>query len=188
MIFFRTEQQLAVAAAPQRCTGTPAHRHPCPHRAVVRCMTAVHKMARRSRSWCVSSWRWPTMVLGAARGAGRFMIFLCTKLSAPFVQVLQPARGSPLSPTTTTVPEGSLGGGLGLHGSGSRSGVRQRQRIEMTSQVQGGSSAAAADALAARSAAASAVAKPFGSRKLGSFEKMLTQTRDGAGPAEDGVR
>ncbi|CAN0265394.1 unnamed protein product [Ectocarpus sp. 6 AP-2014] len=58
----------------------------------------------------------------------------------------------------------------------------------MTLQVEEGSSAAAADALAARSAAASAVAKPFVSRKLGSFEKMLTQTRDGAGPAEDGVR
>lgn len=29
---------------------------------------------------------------------------------------------------------------------------------------------------------------PFVSRKLGSFEKMLTQTRDGAGPAEAGVR
>ncbi|CAM9221399.1 unnamed protein product [Choristocarpus tenellus] len=30
--------------------------------------------------------------------------------------------------------------------------------------------------------------KPFPSRKLGSFEKMLTQTRDGRGPAEEGVR
>lgn len=29
---------------------------------------------------------------------------------------------------------------------------------------------------------------PFASRKLGSFEKMLTQTRDGVGPAEEGVR
>ena len=29
---------------------------------------------------------------------------------------------------------------------------------------------------------------PFVSRKLGSFEKMLTQTRDGIGPAEEGVR
>lgn len=29
---------------------------------------------------------------------------------------------------------------------------------------------------------------PFSSRKLGSFEKMLTQTRDGVGPAEEGVR
>lgn len=29
---------------------------------------------------------------------------------------------------------------------------------------------------------------PFQSRKLGSFEKMLTQTRDGIGPAEEGVR
>lgn len=29
---------------------------------------------------------------------------------------------------------------------------------------------------------------PFATRKLGSFEKMLTQTRDGVGPAEDGVR
>ncbi|CAN0158226.1 unnamed protein product, partial [Scytosiphon promiscuus] len=45
-----------------------------------------------------------------------------------------------------------------------------------------------AAALAARSASASAVAKPFVSRKLGSFEKMLTQTRDGVGPAEEGVR
>ncbi|CAM9907347.1 unnamed protein product, partial [Ectocarpus fasciculatus] len=56
-----------------------------------------------------------------------------------------------------------------------------------TSQVED-SSAAAANALAARSAAASAIAKPFVSRKLGSFEKMLTQTQDGAGPAEDGIR
>ncbi|CAM9964573.1 unnamed protein product, partial [Hapterophycus canaliculatus] len=45
-----------------------------------------------------------------------------------------------------------------------------------------------AAALAARSASASAVAKPFVSRKLGSFEKMLTQTRDGVGPAEEGIR
>lgn len=30
--------------------------------------------------------------------------------------------------------------------------------------------------------------EPFVSRKLGSFEKMLTQTRDGVGPAEEGVR
>lgn len=29
---------------------------------------------------------------------------------------------------------------------------------------------------------------PFSWRKLGSFEKMLTQTRDGIGPAEEGVR
>lgn len=29
---------------------------------------------------------------------------------------------------------------------------------------------------------------PFQTRKLGSFEKMLTQTRDGVGPAEEGVR
>lgn len=29
---------------------------------------------------------------------------------------------------------------------------------------------------------------PFRTRKLGSFEKMLTQTRDGVGPAEEGVR
>lgn len=29
---------------------------------------------------------------------------------------------------------------------------------------------------------------PFSWRKLGSFEKMLTQTRDGVGPAEEGVR
>ncbi|CAN0322402.1 unnamed protein product, partial [Ectocarpus sp. 12 AP-2014] len=146
-------------------------------------------MARRSRSWSVTSRQRPTMVLCAARCAGLFMIS-CTKLSAPFVQV-QPARGSsPLSSTScrTITPTGSLGGGLSLHGSGSTSGVRQRHRIEMTLQVQEGSSAAAADALAARSAGASAVAKPFVSRKLGSFEKMLTKTRDGAGPAEDGVR
>ncbi|CAN0578757.1 unnamed protein product, partial [Ectocarpus sp. 12 AP-2014] len=146
-------------------------------------------MARRSRSWSVTSRQRPTMVLCAALCAGLFMIS-CTKLSAPFVQV-QPARGSsPLSSTScrTITPTGSLGGGLSLHGSGSTSGVRQRHRIEMTLQVQEGSSAAAADALAARSAGASAVAKPFVSRKLGSFEKMLTKTRDGAGPAEDGVR
>lgn len=162
----------------------------CPHRAVVRFLTAVHKMARRSRSWCVSSRQRPTMVLCAVRGAGLFMIF-CIKLSAPFVQVQPAARGSPLSSTTTTAPTGLLRGGLGLDGSGSTRGGRQRRRVEMTLQVEEGSSAAAAaaaDALAARSAAASAVAKPFVSRKLGSFEKMLTQTRDGAGPAEDGVR
>lgn len=29
---------------------------------------------------------------------------------------------------------------------------------------------------------------PFRTRKLGSFEKMLTQTKDGVGPAEEGVR
>lgn len=42
--------------------------------------------------------------------------------------------------------------------------------------------------LAAGTAAGTAVPKPFVSRKLGSFEKMLTQTRDGVGPAEEGVR
>lgn len=46
----------------------------------------------------------------------------------------------------------------------------------------------AAAALAEGSAAGTAVAKPFVTRKLGSFEKMLTQTRDGVGPAEAGVR
>eukprot|EP00903_Cladosiphon_okamuranus_P009123 g8716.t1 len=45
-----------------------------------------------------------------------------------------------------------------------------------------------ASKLAASSAAGTAVAKPFISRKLGSFEKMLTQTRDGFGPAEEGIR
>lgn len=30
--------------------------------------------------------------------------------------------------------------------------------------------------------------RKFTTRKLGSFEKMLTQTRDGIGPAEDGIR
>ena len=53
-------------------------------------------------------------------------------------------------------------------------------------QQEGEESAAAA--LAAASAAGTAVSKPFVSRKLGSFEKMLTQTRDEAGPAEEGVR
>lgn len=38
------------------------------------------------------------------------------------------------------------------------------------------------------SAVAPAKPIPFVSRRLGSFEKMLTQTRDGFGPAEDGVR
>lgn len=42
--------------------------------------------------------------------------------------------------------------------------------------------------LAAGAAAGTAVAKPFVSRKLGSFEKMLTQTRDGVGPSEEGIR
>lgn len=42
--------------------------------------------------------------------------------------------------------------------------------------------------LAAGAAAGTAAAKPFVSRQLGSFEKMLTQTRDGVGPAEEGVR
>lgn len=45
-----------------------------------------------------------------------------------------------------------------------------------------------AAALAEGSAAGTAVAKPFVTRKLGSFEKMLTQTRDGVGPAEEGIR
>lgn len=38
------------------------------------------------------------------------------------------------------------------------------------------------------SAVAPARPTPFVSRRLGSFEKMLTQTRDGFGPAEEGVR
>lgn len=68
-------------------------------------------------------------------------------------------------------------------------------RMSTQQETKLGSSAAVATpqeesaaALAAASAASTAVAKPFVSRKLGSFEKMLTQTRDGAGPAEEGVR
>lgn len=68
-------------------------------------------------------------------------------------------------------------------------------RMSTQQETKLGSSAAAvtpqeesAAALEAASAAGTAVAKPFASRKLGSFEKMLTQTRDGAGPAEEGIR
>ena len=65
---------------------------------------------------------------------------------------------------------------------------RTDETLRMVAQQQETQLPEFAAKLAAGSADGTCVAKPFVSRKLGSFEKMLTQTRDGVGPAEDGIR
>ena len=142
---------------------------------------SLGKMPRRSRPWC-------TIVPGAAA-----VFLMIAGTSTSFVQIKHSrSRGScsrSLSATSAARPTAES---LGFHGRGpSAVGWWRRPRADETLRMvaqQETQLPELAAKLAASTAAGTAVAKPFVSRKLGSFEKMLTQTRDGVGPAEEGIR
>lgn len=174
--------------------------------------SVVGTMPRRSRPWCSSSARSrPSagmLVSSVARGAAG-LVMITARISTAFVQIQHGHTPSfaPTISTSTAVPASAW---PTLEGRGSTSSrrhcgdamcaLRRRSCVDTTmllmalQQQQEETEEATttiaeyAAALAEGSAAGTAVAKPFVTRKLGSFEKMLTQTRDGVGPAEEGIR
>ena len=134
-------------------------------------------MPRRLRTWTTTS---PTIIVAAAGTA--FMI-TCPR-SVAFVQLQsrpsslaahQPGSRSRVTSRSDTRSHNIASTWRRLSRETSRLGI---QRTEV---------APGSEEPLAR-ASSSGRPAPFVSRKLGSFEKMLTQTRDGVGPAEEGIR
>lgn len=151
-------------------------------------------MPRRSRPWCSTARLRPSILVSVARGAaGIFMIG--TRISTAFVHIQHSSHTPSFARTSvwptldgqrSTSSRGHCGGAVSARRRRSDVAVLLRMAFQQqeTEEVVGEYAAL----LAEDSAAGTAVAKPFVTRKLGSFEKMLTQTRDGVGPAEEGIR
>lgn len=120
------------------------------------------------------------------------MFLMITGVSTAFVQIKHGAGGGARSRSVPSAASPTAESrGWDNRVTGAVDGWRRRPRADETLRMvaqQETQLPEFAAKLAAGAAAGTAVAKPFVSRKLGSFEKMLTQTRDGVGPAEEGVR
>lgn len=174
-------------------------------------------MPRRSRPWCSSSTRSPPTSAGmfvssVAWGAAGLVMISGARISTAFAFVqIQHGHTLSFAPTTSSTSTALLASAWPtLDGRGSTSNRchcsgdavcalrRRRSGVDTTllgmaqqqqqQETEASLTAEYAAALAEGSAAGTAVAQPFETRKLGSFEKMLTQTRDGVGPAEEGLR
>lgn len=135
-------------------------------------------MPRRSRPCCIAARPLP--------GAVFFLII--AGISTAFVQIKHCRSGAPSSSATSAAWSTADNQGWNHRGIGAADGWRRRPRADQILRMVAQQETPSAAKLAAGAAAGTAVAKPFMSRKLGSFEKMLTQTRDGVGPAEEGIR
>ena len=131
-------------------------------------------MPRRSRPW-VTVRRPPALVFvwiitSRASSVG-FIPLQCPRLPAASV-----GRWLQATPCHEGVSTGSLGSAAEVWlRRRRRSLLMESEREGVAIHLEGGPVAPARPT-------------PFVGRKLGSFEKMLTQTRDGHGPAEKGIR
>ena len=140
-------------------------------------------MPRRLRPWATTR---PTIMLAATAAAATATAFMITcGSSVAFVQLqIRPSSLTANKPGSRSwVKARSDTSWYSAANASWRRSTRETLRLEIQR-----TEVAPASEEPLAGASSSERPAPFISRKLGSFEKMLTQTRDGVGPAEEGVR